>query len=81
MKDKSQRFSCAADCIEGYDASTELKVNCKYWVFWSPEEDESPASYLVKQKRIMHVTDSLLRQNKGKAMAGYYECTLLLFAG
>lgn len=81
MREKKNRFSCPADFIENYHDDAELVVNFGYWVFWSPDENETPETFKKKQKRILRITDELLRKNKGVPLPGYWQVTLLMVRG
>ncbi|KAK3918397.1 BEN domain-containing protein 5 [Frankliniella fusca] len=73
----TDRISCPISYFE--DDVTDLKLGETYWLFWSPIEGETPTDCLRRQKKILRVTDEVVRKNNGTNPAGYYEGVLLAF--
>lgn len=65
--------------IENYD-SIQIQESKKYYVFWSPNENESPESVLESQGKLMRV-EKIKKSAKILPLSGYYQATVLLLAG
>jgi len=73
--------------VDGELEPTDLKVDSIYWVFWSPEESDTPLTMSKKGNKIVQIDDLLEKERErrkksnGGPLKGYYKALLLDLQG